>query len=340
MFMNRLIDAKRQNRSVLLCAATLVAIGAAGCAESDEGDNGSQLALGSDPSIVGASRDTDPEVAGQQGGPTIVSVERDENPEPSRSGSGPTIVSVTREPVVPGGPTVAGVDGNRGNQPTGGRLSGPYFAEVTANGTGCPAGTWNTAISGDGQTFTATFNSYAAFVSPETGFAVKDCLLAIKLKSPEQLTYSVQSFRFSGYAYLQEGVTASQTATFYVQGNPGNSIEARQDLNGPFNSAYNLNAEAELGRKLWSPCSAERSLNVQTRLRLRNGAERGTGYINMAAATGQAKLVARISWRRCDDADELGRPIDEEENEGPSATPAPSAPSSGPTVVGCTRTQL
>ena len=337
MFMNRLIDAKRQNRSALLCAATLVAVGAAGCAESGEADNGDELAL-TGPSVVDAERDVDPQVSSQQGGPTIVSVERDENPQPSRSGSGPTIVSVTRKPVVPGGPAVTGEEGTRGEEPRGGSLSGPYFAEVTANGTGCPAGTWNATISPDGQTFTATFNSYAAYVSPESAFAVKDCLLAIKLKSPQQLTYSVQSFRFSGFAYLQDGVTASQTATFYVQGNPGNSIEARQDLNGPFNSSYNLLAEAELGRKLWSPCSAERSLNVQTRLRLRNGEERGTGYINMAAATGQAKLVARISWRRCDDADELGRPVAEDESD--DSTAAPSAPTGGPSVVGGTRTQI
>ena len=44
--------------------------------------------------------------------------------------------------------------------------SGAYFASVTANGTGCPAGTWDAAISPDGKAFTVTFASYEAIVNP------------------------------------------------------------------------------------------------------------------------------------------------------------------------------
>ena len=40
--------------------------------------------------------------------------------------------------------------------------SGAYVARVSANGTGCPAGTWDGAISPDGKTFTVTFSSYEA----------------------------------------------------------------------------------------------------------------------------------------------------------------------------------
>lgn len=331
MSKNRLCVPKRQNRSALLYAATLVAVGAVGCADGgaeDQLEGGDELA--------------------QSDGPAVVGVDRDADPQPGRSSTPPAVTSVTREPVVPGGPTV-GSDSNVGRvtrQPVQGGLSGPYFAEVKANGTGCPAGTWNANISPDGQTFTVTFNSYSAYVSKESAISIKDCQLAIKLQSPQQVSYSVQSFRFSGYSYLEEGVTASQSATFYVQGNPGNSIESRIDLNGPRNAPYTLQSDVELGKKLWSPCSAERSLNVQTRLRVRNGDPRGSGYLNLAAVSGSAKLVMRISWRKCDDTDELGKPVQDDGSwpSGPTVVdvdrdpnPRPSAPTGGPAVVGVDR---
>src|SRR5689334_16950522 len=63
--------------------------------------------------------------------------------------------------------------------------SGAYFANITANGTGCPAGTWQAAISPDGAAFTVTFSGYEATMKPGDAFVVKDCTLAINLKTPE-----------------------------------------------------------------------------------------------------------------------------------------------------------
>ncbi|MET0340231.1 MAG: DUF4360 domain-containing protein, partial [Polyangiales bacterium] len=284
----------------------------------------------------------------QSGGPQVVDVDRDTTP--SANGGTPSVGSVTREPVVPGGSTVSSESsvGRVTRQPIQG-LSGPYFAEVTANGTGCPAGTWDTTISPDGQTFTVTFNSYSARVDENSAISIKDCQLGIKLQSPQQVSYSVQGFRFSGYSYLEQGVSASQSATFYVQGNPGNSIEARTDLEGPRNGPYSLSTDVELGKKLWSPCSAERTLNVQTRLRLRNGDPRRSGFLNLAAVNGSAKLVMRLSWRKCDDTDELGKPVQDDGNwpSGPTVidvdrdpSPTPTAPTGGPVVIGVDRTPV
>src|SRR5262245_24770 len=42
---------------------------------------------------------------------------------------------------------------------------GAFFADITANGTGCPEGTWDVGISEDGQTFTLAFNAYEAKVT-------------------------------------------------------------------------------------------------------------------------------------------------------------------------------
>lgn len=111
--------------------------------------------------------------------------------------------------------------------------SGSYFASVTANGTGCPAGTWDAAISSDGQTFTLRFSQYETSLNPGQVIAAKDCQLAIKLHSPQGLSYSVSSFYYSGYGFLDApGMTGRQTAKYYFQGNPVASSENRSDLVG------------------------------------------------------------------------------------------------------------
>src|SRR5215468_1810753 len=82
--------------------------------------------------------------------------------------------------------------------------SGAYFASITANGTGCPAGTWGADISPDGKAFTVTFSQYEAVVQPGSAFSVKDCTIAIKLKTPEGFSFSVSSFHYQGYALLDQ----------------------------------------------------------------------------------------------------------------------------------------
>jgi len=177
--------------------------------------------------------------------------------------------------------------------------SGAYFAEVTANGTGCPPGTWKTELAADGKTFTTTFSAYETEVTPWRTVSVKDCQLAIKLHSPQGLSYSVESFYYAGFAYLEEGINGRQTARYYFQGDPSNGSEATTTLVGPYDDAYLFEDTAHVTDTVWSPCGTERDLNITTRLRLLNSNPRRTGYMNLSAVDGAAKLVVRLSWRTC-----------------------------------------
>ena len=71
MFMNRLCDPKRQNRSALLYAATLVAVAAAGCADG-----------GAEDQLQGTGDELE-----QTDGPKVVSSDRDESPSANNSGT-------------------------------------------------------------------------------------------------------------------------------------------------------------------------------------------------------------------------------------------------------------
>jgi len=179
--------------------------------------------------------------------------------------------------------------------------NGSYFAKITANGSGCPAGTWDAAIADDGQTFTVRFSSYETTIDPGQVLAIKDCQLAIKLHSPNGLSYAVSSFYYSGYAFLdQNGMSAAQTAKYYFQGNPIASNENRSDLRGPLDKEYVFNDSVGTVDLVWSKCGVDRDLNVATRVMLRNNPRKtGTGYISNTTVDGSVELKFKLSWRHC-----------------------------------------
>jgi len=178
---------------------------------------------------------------------------------------------------------------------------GSYFAKVSANGSGCPRGTWDAAISPDGQTFTLRFSQYETSLDPGKALAVKDCQLAIKLHSPQGLSYSVGQFYYSGYAFLDSpGMTASQTAKYYFQGNPIASAENRSDMRGPMDKEYVFDDKIAVTDLVWSKCGVDRNLNVATRVMAKNNARKtGSGYISNTTVDGAVELKFKLSWRRC-----------------------------------------
>ena len=176
---------------------------------------------------------------------------------------------------------------------------GVYFARVVANGTGCPAGTWETNLSPDGQTFTTTFSAYEATVDPSTLVSIKDCNVSIKLHSPQGLSYSVTNFYYQGYAFLEQGVSGRQLASYYFQGNPVKSAQVRTELVGPKDDTYLFTDEVPITDTVWSPCGADRDLNIVTRVRLQNSTPRRNGYMNLSSIDGSAKLVVKLAWRTC-----------------------------------------
>ncbi|MET0342031.1 MAG: DUF4360 domain-containing protein [Polyangiales bacterium] len=177
--------------------------------------------------------------------------------------------------------------------------NGAYFADVTANGTGCPAGTWTTSLSPDGQTFTTTFSAFEAEVDRSRAISIKDCNLSIKIHSPQGLSYTVEDFYYGGYLYLEPGVSARQQSNYYFQGSPDEGAEIVTDIEGPQDKSFLVQDTRENVNFVRSRCGEEQTLNVRATLRLRNSNPRGNGYINVAAIDGSTKLVLKLSWKRC-----------------------------------------
>lgn len=179
--------------------------------------------------------------------------------------------------------------------------NGAFFADVKANGSGCPEGSWSTSISPDGKVFTTTFSQYEVSVDEGKDLDLKACQIIVKLRSPSGMSYAVSNFSYSGYSFLDPGVSVSLGARYYFQGvnvGPDSSVK---NLDGPVDQTYLYEDQVQTKDFVWSPCGAERELNIPTRLRMVNSNPRRNGYTNLAAidARTEGKIVFQLNWREC-----------------------------------------
>lgn len=191
-----------------------------------------------------------------------------------------------------------------GGTPLDGGVAPPYTVSVTANGTGCPQGTWHASISPDPSTVLVTFSKFEAAVSGNTRIQVADCLLSVRFRSDVPSTYAVTSWLLQGYAFLQAGVRASHETRAYAAGSPAMLPSQRVDLVGPLDRAYRLEETVPDEDLVFLPCGLDRQLQISTRLLAqKNGNGAGEGYVTLSALAGDAvgKVQVGLKWRACAD---------------------------------------
>ncbi len=172
---------------------------------------------------------------------------------------------------------------------------------ISYAGSGCPAGTVAQNLSSDFSAFTLLFDQYAAEVGPNVPFSQKrkNCQLNIDLEVPPGWSYTLFSVDTRGYVSLEPGVSAVQQSTYYFQGQMQNA-RLRTTMVGPLDQNYQARDQLGLSSLVWSPCSAVRSLNINTEVRADNTYNRyGQGLITIDSVDGDFKLVYGLRWKRC-----------------------------------------
>ncbi len=172
---------------------------------------------------------------------------------------------------------------------------------ISYAGSGCPAGTVAQNLASDFSAFTLLFDQYAAEVGPGVPFSLKrkNCQLNIDLEVPSGWSYTLFSVDTRGYVALQPGVSAIQQSTYYFQGQL-QSARLRTTMVGPLDQNYSARDQLGLGSVVWSPCSAVRSLNINTEVRADNSFNpAGQGMITIDSIDGDFKLVYGLRWKRC-----------------------------------------
>jgi hypothetical protein len=178
-----------------------------------------------------------------------------------------------------------------------------YFADVTAEGSGCPQGSWSTEISPDGEVVTIVFSAYELDLTPGTERITKDCDLAITVAPQRGRSYSLSSMSYSGYRFLERGVSARMAIDYAFDESSVRSTT--HELSGPLDEEYLVVDEFEPADGVLSRCGAESTLHVRTELDLENDeCHEGSGYINVSALDGSAELVLDLESHTCECEDD------------------------------------
>lgn len=166
-------------------------------------------------------------------------------------------------------------------------------------GSGCPAGTVSPNLSADAKAFTLLFDSYVAEAGPgmPLSLARKNCQITVDLRFPQGWSYSVFTVDYRGYAKLESGTYGQQVSNYYFQGQ-SKTGSFRSTFYGPAERDYQIRDTLPLDAVVWSPCGANRALNMNTQVRVSASSGR-RALMTVDSIDGELKHIYGIRWRRC-----------------------------------------
>lgn len=175
--------------------------------------------------------------------------------------------------------------------------------QVSYGGSGCKAGTASVTLSPDSTTVTIIFDEYEATIGPGAKFSdqVKNCNLNFKVIYPPGYQYTLYKNDYTGYALLEQGVTAKQTSSYWFAGFVGDKPTFQSTWKGYFNDQYTFTDT--LASLVYSPCGASTTLNINTQLVLTSTNPKAQGLINTQTIETKTinpfKHSYGVRWQKC-----------------------------------------
>jgi hypothetical protein len=118
---------------------------------------------------------------------------------------------------------------------------------------------------------------------------------------PQGFTYAITSVEYRGFASLEAGATAIQRANYYFQGQTATAYTSHS-FTGPFADDWISEDEVPIAGIVWSPCGAQRNLNINTELRAAAGTSdtaNTTSLISMDSTDGEINTIYHFQWAEC-----------------------------------------
>jgi hypothetical protein len=181
---------------------------------------------------------------------------------------------------------------------------GPDYVRIrdfTYAGTGCPAGSVALSMSRDSSAFSLLLEEFAAEAGPGVSISEshKNCQLLFDLDYPTGWQFALFTVDFSGYLSLDPGVTATQSARYYFQGQ-SQTANLATTFGGPDSRDYYIRDTFGPTSMVWSPCGAQRALNLNIAVDV-SGANRNASGLNTTKLDplGNGSLPIGNVWKRC-----------------------------------------
>ena len=171
---------------------------------------------------------------------------------------------------------------------------------IAYSGSGCPEGSATSTITPDGTTLSLGFSKFAVEAGPgiDRGERARSCKLHVKLRVPKDVTYSLVSVDYRGFASLEDGVRADRASTYHFTGEPPEPV-LRHPLYGPMDGDYAFRDEADSSGRLVSPCGKGKNLFIKTLAKVdASGSAAGFGLLTADTVDGVVDSY-RLQWRPC-----------------------------------------
>lgn len=169
---------------------------------------------------------------------------------------------------------------------------------VTVNGSGCPQGTADVAVSPDNKAFTVSYSTFIAETTTAGRQDYKNCNLAIIVNQPEDFTYGIASASYRGYKNLENDGRAMLTSRYYFSGN--SITQERSDAINAGEGFWQIDHSVPYTSVNFLPCGQYRQLNMVTSLTAYHGSvSGGQNFITMDATDLAFGTEYAFSWMRC-----------------------------------------
>jgi len=179
-----------------------------------------------------------------------------------------------------------------------------FVTDILYNGSGCPPDSAVIDLAPDGQAFTVIYSEFIAEIGPDIPLAQsrKNCQLNLTVHVPQGFTFAIAAVDYRGFANLAPGARGLQKATYYFQGQEPQASTWR-GFTGAFNDDWHFRDEVEYAALVWAPCGVERSLNINSQVRLERGtaSRSSSSMMTMDSEDGSIRQIYHIHWRVCDE---------------------------------------
>jgi len=176
----------------------------------------------------------------------------------------------------------------------------PMTVEVaTVNGSGCPSGTATVSPLSGNSGFTVAYSAFTA-VAGGTADAVefrKNCQMSLRIATPPGFSFAVERIDYRGTASLAAGATGTELTGYYFQGS-SDTLRLSHTFAGPYSGSWQATEATGL---VFSPCEAQRNLNINTELRVDPGTSdpHATSVMALGGTRSSLRTVYSLTWRTC-----------------------------------------
>jgi len=158
---------------------------------------------------------------------------------------------------------------------------------LSANGSGCPAGSSVSATVPSQEAFTVSYSQFKVL-----GGDYKNCLLTMQVTPPAGWTYAVYSVDNRGYAILDAGARARIQNNSWFTGFSW-TLTTDGTINGPYDDFWQT---TNAGPLLFAPCNRSANLNINSTVRVSGP---NTSSMELFATDVRASIIYHLQWRRC-----------------------------------------